>query len=151
MKVPQHRAGNKYGVAPKAERTLDGIVFDSKGEMERWAALSLLQRAGEIVNLLRQVTYSLDVNGVHICNYIADFEYRERSDSYGKTRLVVEDWKGFKTPAYHLKKKLMLAIHGIKDIRGFYSAATASRVVIGKSATLASSSCILCACLTTSS
>lgn len=110
----QFNRRNKYGVASKAERTLDGVVFDSKGEMQRWVALLLLQRAGEIVNLRRQVTYSLDVNGVHICKYIADFEYQERSDSYGKTSLVVEDWKGVKTPAYHLKKKLMLAIHGIE-------------------------------------
>jgi hypothetical protein len=26
---------------------------------------------------------------------------------------VVEDVKGFKTPVYRLKKKLMLAVHGI--------------------------------------
>jgi len=26
---------------------------------------------------------------------------------------VIEDVKGFKTPVYRLKKKLMLAIHGI--------------------------------------
>lgn len=99
---------NKYGVAPKSDRTLDGNTFASKGEMERYAELLLLQKAGEISGLKDQVTYSIDVNGVHVCKYIADFVYTEAG------RLVVEDWKGFKTPAYHLKKRLMLAVHGIE-------------------------------------
>lgn len=87
---------NKYGVAPKAERTLDGIVFDSKGEMGRWAVLLLLQKSGEISCLSRQAHYSLEVNGIHICNYIADFRYLSKTGE-----LIVEDWKGVKTPAYH--------------------------------------------------
>ena len=42
------------------------------------------------------------------CNYIADFVYEQD----GKT--IVEDTKGFRTPDYIIKKKLMLYIHKIK-------------------------------------
>lgn len=51
---------NKFGVSPKAQRTLDGIVFHSKGEMERWAELKLLAKAGEIAGLERQVKFPLN-------------------------------------------------------------------------------------------
>ena len=42
------------------------------------------------------------------CNYIADFVYEQD----GKT--IVEDTKGFRTPDYIIKKKLMLCVHKIK-------------------------------------
>jgi len=102
------RGEGKYGIAPKSQRTLDGLLFASKGEMQRWAELLILERAGEISHLCRQIPFSIDVNGVHICRYFADFQYRTRGGS-----LVTEDWKGYRTPAYRLKKKLMLAVHGI--------------------------------------
>ena len=43
------------------------------------------------------------------CSYIADFVY-DLPD--GGT--VIEDCKGMRTPAYKIKKKLMLHIHGIQ-------------------------------------
>jgi hypothetical protein len=55
-----------------------------------------------------QPRYRLEVCGVHVCDYVADFRYEEG----GAT--VVEDAKGFKTAAYKLKKKLMKAIHNIE-------------------------------------
>lgn len=87
---------------------VDGVVFDSRGEAGRYEQLKLLQRAGHISNLKLQPKFELMVNGILICRYVADFSYVEN----GKE--VVEDFKGFKTPAYNLKKRLMLAIFGIK-------------------------------------
>ncbi len=99
----------KYGVAPAAERTSrDGVVFDSKGELARWEELRLLERAGEVSELRRQVRYDLAVEGVKVGTYVADFSYLDH-----KGRHVVEDFKGVRTPVYRLKKKLMLAIYGI--------------------------------------
>lgn len=63
----------------------------------------MLERAGKISNLTTQVKFSLDIEGIHICNYIADFCYDENND------VIVEDCKGVRTPDYKLKAKLMLA------------------------------------------
>lgn len=95
---------NKYGAVPTE---VDGRRFASKKEAARYGELCLMERAGEIQNLECQKRFHLDVNGVHICDYIADFVYQD------VTGLVVEDTKGFVTPVYALKKKLMWACHGI--------------------------------------
>lgn len=88
---------------------VDGIKFHSKREATRYQELQLMERAGEIRDLKRQVKYSLDVNGVHICNYICDFQYFD----YRFSKVIVEDVKGVKTDVYKQKKKLMKACHGI--------------------------------------
>jgi len=58
-----------------------------------------------------QVRYRLDVNGIHICDYRADFVIK-----YPDGHTEVEDTKGVETPKFVIQKKLMLAIHGIKII-----------------------------------
>ena len=90
---------------------VDGRLFDSKAEAARWQELSLLERAGEITELERQVEYELipKQKGERAVKYIADFRY---VDNDGKT--VVEDTKGVRTPVYILKRKLMLRVHGIR-------------------------------------
>ena len=100
---------HKYGVSSKADRTVDGITFDSKGEMLRWLDLRNLERAGAIRALEHRVPYALVVNGQPVCKYYADFAY------YEKGKLVVEDFKSAptRTPGYRLKAKLMKALHGI--------------------------------------
>ncbi len=91
--------------------------FDSKKELQRWIDLKLLERAGEIKNLERQVKISIDVNGHHICNYFADFQYHEKiAGRVGKWRIVVEDCKSpatRKLSTYRLKKKLVAALFSI--------------------------------------
>lgn len=87
--------------------------FASKREAARFQELLLLEKAGEIDQLRTQVKYPLEVNGFLICTYIADYSYREWSKVVSLRRLVVEDCKGFRTPVYKLKKKLMEAIHHI--------------------------------------
>lgn len=95
---------NKMG-ARKVYAT-DG-TFDSIEEHKRWCALRLLLRAGVISDLRRQVKYSLDAGGIHISNYVADFVYLNDGVE------VVEDSKGFKTPEYIQKRRLMQEILGI--------------------------------------
>jgi len=96
---------NKYG----AKRTIvDGIVFDSKREAARYVALRTLLRAGKISGLQLQPKYDLTVNGVKLGKYIADFMYVENGS------VIVEDSKGFKTPVYRLKKKLLKALYGVE-------------------------------------
>lgn len=97
--------------------TVDGIAFDSKREAARWTELRLLERAGQIRNLERQVSYALTVNGVKIGTYRCDFAYEDRKtdcDLMVWFVPVVEDVKGMLTPMYRLKKKLMKALHGVE-------------------------------------
>lgn len=87
--------------------TVDGIAFASRREANRYAELKMEQQAGEITDLRRQIPFSLDVNGIHICDYEADFVYTREH------KQIVEDAKGKRLELFRLKKALMLAIHGI--------------------------------------
>ena len=88
-------------------------TFDSKREYERWCELKLLQRAGKIRDLRRQVRYNLvpaqynKIRNERPVDYIADFVYLQNG------RTVVEDVKGKRTPEYIIKRKLMLYLRGI--------------------------------------
>lgn len=97
--------------------TLDGITFDSAKEARRYAELRLLERAGQIFNLQRQVPFVLIPKQVRDGKtierpvvYKADFVYTEN----GKE--VVEDVKSTatKTKEYVLKRKLLLWQYGIQ-------------------------------------
>lgn len=101
---------NKYG-AKKIKDPATGYVFDSKKEFYRWCELRLLERAGKITDLQRQVKFELipKQEGERACTYVADFVYK---DSNGKK--IVEDAKGVRTDAYRIKRKMMLWVHGIK-------------------------------------
>ena len=103
-------AWNKYG-AKKITDPYTGEVFDSKKEYYRWCELRIMERAGKLSDLKRQVKYELipKQKGERACTYVADFVY---IDSDGNT--VVEDTKGVRTDAYRIKKKLMLWVHGIR-------------------------------------
>lgn len=107
VESPKSPARRKYGNAPTV---VENIRFDSAKEAARWSELRLLEKAEMIQNLTRQVKFSLDVEGVHICNYIADFAYDENGE------VVVEDVKSpaTKTRVYLIKKNLMRALHRIE-------------------------------------
>lgn len=82
--------------------------FDSGEEYKRFLTLRLLERAGAIQDLQRQVRFSLDSGGIHISTYVADFVYMKDGAK------VVEDSKGFITPEYRQKRRLMKEILGIE-------------------------------------
>lgn len=102
----RHKRTNKYAAKKKE---LDGIKFDSRKEARRYRELTLLAAAGELKDLKLQVPFDLIVNGQKICAYRADFTYTDKAGQF-----VVEDAKGFKTPEYRLKKKLVKACHGVE-------------------------------------
>lgn len=107
-----NRYANKYG---NKKVTRGGEKFDSAKEARRYGELVLLQRAGQIAGLDRQVRFELIpsqyIDGKCVerpVHYVADFVYYENGEK------VVEDTKGFKTKDYILKRKLMLYIHKIR-------------------------------------
>ena len=118
---------NKYH--NKKVTSYDGIQHDSKKEARRWCELKLLQKAGKISELQRQVEFELIpaqyetyerfskkgeklADGTRTverkCCYIADFVYTENGQR------VVEDTKGVKTKDYIIKRKLMLYVHHVR-------------------------------------
>ena len=98
--------------------TVDGITFDSVKEANRYQELRMLERAGEIRDLQRQVPFVViptqrDENGKLIekeVRYVADFTYIEK----GKLTRTVEDVKGMRTREYVLKRKMLLWRLGIR-------------------------------------
>ena len=100
---------------------VDGIKFDSAKEARRYRELKLLEDAGEIKDLRRQVRYELipaqRIDGKLVerkVDYVADFCYSRTKD----LKLVVEDVKGYRDGgAYRvfvIKRKLLLSVWGIK-------------------------------------
>lgn len=83
----------------------DGIVFDSKLEGARYKILKALENSGHITDLEVQIPYECEVEGKHICKYIADFRYKVNGET------VVEDTKGVLTQVFKLKKKLVEALY----------------------------------------
>ena len=100
--------------------TTDEGVFDSKFEYDYWIILKERQKRGEISDLKRQVSFELiprqsalvtvqlktktklkEVFYEHPVYYIADFVYWENGEQ------VIIDTKGFRTPDYIIKRKLM--------------------------------------------
>lgn len=120
------RYGSKYG---NQKITIDNITFDSTGEGLRYKELKLLAKTGQITDLQLQKKFIIvpeirepDTVGPRggvkkgkliqsAAYYVADFVYYDKNG-----KLVVEDFKGFKTDLYKLKKKLMKYIYDI-DIK----------------------------------
>ena len=96
---------------------LDGHVFDSTHERDRYVELKLLQRGRQIYDLSLQVPFELipaqrgpDGKIIeHAVKYIADFTYRDKTG-----KMIVEDAKGVRTDAYIIKRKLMLERFGTR-------------------------------------
>lgn len=103
---------NKYH---NTKVTIDGHMFDSKKEANRYKELKLLSDLRVITDLKLQVPFELipsqrraDGKIERGVTYYADFTY---TDSDGK--FVVEDVKGMRTAEYKIKRKLVLRVHGI--------------------------------------
>ena len=102
-------------------RNIKSAGYDSKKEKKRADTLRLLEKTGEISNLREQVAYELIPSQYLIiggkkkciersCKYIADFVYEKNGET------IVEDTKSpiTRTPAYVIKRKLMLHLFNIQ-------------------------------------
>lgn len=109
-------SGTKYN---SHKVTVQGETYDSQKEYRRACELRLLERAGEISKLQRQVKFELipaqKIDGKVVkraTNYMADFTYFDKTGNFH-----VEDVKGYKQgqayALFSIKSKLMLQVHGI--------------------------------------
>ena len=91
--------------------------YRSHRERDRHQDLLLLQRAGKITGLLREVPFELapkiKLDGERrtrpAVRYFADFVYSDVTTG----KIVVADAKGMSTPIYRLKKHFLATIYGI--------------------------------------
>ena len=98
MKLIKH----KFKVKPTE---LDGIKFASKKEGVRYLELKQLKELGKVTFFLRQTPFHLPGNIKYVCDFLVFWED-------GTT--TVEDVKGFKTPTYKAKKKMVESIYPIE-------------------------------------
>lgn len=98
----------KFG---NVKTVVDGIKFDSKLEARRYQALKILEKIGEISNLVLQEPFIVipKQKGERATVYKADFSYQDFEGNK-----IVEDTKGIKTTEYIMKRKLMLLVHNIR-------------------------------------
>lgn len=90
--------------------TVDGLTFASKREARRYAELKIELLAGNIAELELQKPFALDINGIHICDDVADFVYPRQGVQ------IVADAKGKATDLYRIKQALMRAIYDIEIV-----------------------------------
>jgi hypothetical protein len=140
---------SKYNAIPTRSRHT-GRMFQSRLESQREPVLLALQNVGEIHDLQYQTRFALEVYGTQavdallerieaeqpfasldklakdarrsrqkICEYRADFTYRTKAGAF-----TVEDTKGYVTPEYRIKKRLMVAAHNIEIIEPNVSGVT---------------------------
>jgi hypothetical protein len=101
---------NKYGAKPTV---VGDLWFASKHEARVYNELQLLEKAGQISKLQRQVPYVLRAEGGAVVGrYIADFAYYDNTaDTF-----CVADAKGVRTELYKWKKRHFEAEFGIKIV-----------------------------------
>jgi len=88
------------------KETVDGIKFDSRKEAEAYRKLKILYQAGEVRCLKLQPEFKLTAG----IKYRADFDVVWKD---GRRECI--DVKGFKTPVFKLKMKLMK--HDFPDVK----------------------------------
>ena len=119
---------NKYGVSPKVDRTINGIMFASKLEMDRYLQLKFAEKAGVIKDLILQPSFWLiddyvtrDGEKIRGIKYLADFQYIRISDG----AVIIEDAKSTatRTKEFLIKKKLLLWRYPLLN---FYEVPTAN-------------------------
>ena len=105
----------RFAVAPKEQRTVDGVVFASKKEATRYRELQLLELAGLIRKLTLQPRFPVFIDGQAFCVYRADFSY-DKHIALSCWEKVIEEVKSSgtaKDSAYRLRRKAAELYFGI--------------------------------------
>lgn len=104
------RAKGTHQAAPKRSKynskftRVDGILFHSKKEADRYSELVLMRMGGSVIRFHRQVIFDLPGGVTYVCDFLI---------FYTDSRVVYEDAKGFRTREYIDKKKMVEAIYKV--------------------------------------
>jgi hypothetical protein len=103
-RVPSYiKWGSKFHNIPSNYK---GRLYHSKKEAEYAMILDDMVKHLEIQGWEPQFTLKLDVNGKHICNYIADFRVWSKTGS-----CEIHETKGYFTDLAKLKWRLAIALY----------------------------------------
>lgn len=100
---------NKYNAQKTSYK---GVMYDSKLEARVAYRIDLMMERGagaeKVASVERQVAFSFDHNGTHICKYVCDFVL-----TFADGHKEWWDAKGVEMREGRIKSKLMLAFYGI--------------------------------------
>ena len=94
---------NKYNVSPKQERTVDGVVFDSKWECKAYLLLkSMLGKDSFELSPVYELqpSFKFGSKTIRAIKYIGDFLIKYNGEEY------VVDTKGMETDVFKIKEKM---------------------------------------------
>ena len=101
----------RYTVAPKSQRLVDGIQFDSMADAMRYSQLKTKSLIGEVVDLKYHHIFDCIINGVKVCRYEVDFAF---IDGEGVQRYEeVKRGTSGKERDWRIRRKLVEALYGV--------------------------------------
>jgi hypothetical protein len=112
-KVKSDKGGNARRNKYNAQKTMyNGVLYDSKLEARVAYRIDMQMKTAagkdKITQVERQVVFSFDHNGVHICKYVCDFVL-----TFADGHKEWWDAKGMELREGRIKSKLMQAYYGI--------------------------------------
>lgn len=111
-KTEKHKAQSTRVKFGNQKVKIDGMTFDSKKEAKYYGLYKIMQAQRLLTRFEVHKTFPLEVNGVLVCKYVADFVLY-----YPNGSVSVVDIKGDGTvglAVFRIKKNLMMAVHGLK-------------------------------------
>lgn len=110
--LPKPPAARRSKFGSKKYETM-GITFDSVGEGHHYERLVLLQRAGDILTIKRQVEYDLIIKDLDGKDFVLESYRADFVVEFANGDTEIQDYKGFRTKEYIRKKKWMKRVLGL--------------------------------------
>jgi hypothetical protein len=109
-------SGNNFIKKPSKYRAIktankDQTISDSRKEARLDETFMMLIKNKNILKVIRKERFIMQINGIKICAYVADWTVYHK-DGHKE----IYDAKGFKTPVYKIKKKLLKALYNLNII-----------------------------------
>ena len=105
---------SKYGVAPKEDRTYNGVLYASKKEATFAQELDLRVKAGELSFWLRQVPFLLRGGFTYRLDFMVFCsDDRLHGHAFPLWDIQCYEVKGYETPVGRLKRKQCEFLYGI--------------------------------------
>ena len=106
----------RFPVVKRELRTLDGITFDSRLEMQFYAELKQRELAGEVTKIEYHPSFEVVIGGKHFCTFTPDFKFVELAPRYGSRLVEIKSSGTRKDAAYRLRRKAAQLAHNLTII-----------------------------------
>ncbi len=109
MTIKKEKKRHKFGVAPKEDRTYNGVVYHSKREAELAQGLDTRKKAGNIDFWIRQIPFPLPGDTVYRLDFMT---FKHVTNCHWEVEFL--EVKGYETRLGKLKRRLCEETYGIK-------------------------------------